>query len=319
MKHPVRLLAISLSIVSLIGPFKKAEATDSPPNVVASSSSTVVEPASPDFAPKLKAMSFMDMYPELVVQLKSHKGGSIAFWEAVSWCETNHKWNDGGYYSGGLGMAQSVWVNYGGKQFASRPSKATKEEQIIVANRLAFFGFQTNNTFITLEDRANNNPFFRPAIGWRSARNWGRTCVNWKTRKPNHVKFTESGKTSATGTPSSSGKVSAMSIGSTVKRCPRWESKFRAIGLKPVDRFSYIAWRESRCSPTAISRLNRNGSRDYGLLQINSSWKSVTAKVCHAKFGDMKVLLDPICNMKVARYLLGDGDGLSNWNSTSGL
>lgn len=106
------------------------------------------------------------------------------FWNAVAWCETNQHWNDGGYYSGGLGMAHSVWVNYGGRQFANRPHKATKIEQIIVANRVAFLGFQTKNTYATLADRENNRPYFRPAVGWYNLTKWGKNCVNWKTRKP---------------------------------------------------------------------------------------------------------------------------------------
>ena len=110
MKHTVRLLAISLSVVSLIGPFKKAEAADSSPSVNTSSSSTTAQSPA---AAKVKALAYADMHPELVAQLKSKKGGSIRFWEAVSWCETNHNWNDGGYFSGGLGMAQSVWEGYG--------------------------------------------------------------------------------------------------------------------------------------------------------------------------------------------------------------
>jgi hypothetical protein len=130
---------------------------------------------------------------ELQMQLATRKAGSVKFWEAVSWCETNHKWNDGGYYSGGLGMAQSVWVNYGGKQFAPRPPQATKEEQITVANRVAFFGFQTKNVYLTLEDRENNKPYFRPAVGWRSMKNWGKNCANWRTRKPVRERYTEAG------------------------------------------------------------------------------------------------------------------------------
>lgn len=139
----------------------------------------------------VRAESINTMHPELRAQLKTKKAGSVRFWEAVSWCETNHKWNDGGYYSGGLGMAQSVWVGYGGKQFAPRPSKATKEQQIIVANRVAFFGFQTKRVFATLDDRLNNTPFFRPAVGWRSMKNWGKNCVNWRTRKPLRDKYTQ--------------------------------------------------------------------------------------------------------------------------------
>ena len=137
--------------------------------------------------------SISTIHPELEMQLRSRKGGSVKFWESVSWCETNHKWNDGGYYSGGLGMARSVWVNYGGKQFAPRPHQATKEEQIIVANRVAFFGFQTKRVFATLEDRQNNKPYFRPAVGWRNLKNWGKGCANWRTRKPARERYTEAG------------------------------------------------------------------------------------------------------------------------------
>lgn len=268
------------------------------------------------------------MHPELVEQLRTHKAGSVKFWEAVSWCETNHKWNDGGYYSGGLGMAQSVWEGYGGRQFASRPSKATKEEQIIVANRMAFLGYQTKNVFRTLDDKLNNRPFFRPAVGWRSSSNWGKDCVNWKTRKPLRDRYTESGiaewkkSRQAVGIPTqvkiSSGKVSTASIGSTeVKRCPQWEKQLEANGLKPVKKFSYIMWRESRCQEKAISKINSDGTRDYGLLQVNSSWRTLTAQVCGSKLGNMKVLLNNKCNLKVAKYLLDNG-GLGHWSASSG-
>jgi len=152
-------------------------------------STTIVVTTIP--ANSVQATSVPTMHPELRSQLKTHKAGSVRFWEAVSWCETKHNWKDGGYFSGGLGMAQSVWVNFGGKQFASRPPKATKEEQIVIANRAAFFGFQTRNTFRTLDDKLNNRPYFRPAVGWRSMKNWGKNCVNWKTRKPLSDKYTE--------------------------------------------------------------------------------------------------------------------------------
>ncbi len=84
----------------------------------------------------------VSIHPELRVQLRTKKAGSVKFWEAVSWCETNHDWDDGGYYAGGLGIAKSTWRGYGGRQFAPTAKTATKEEQIIVANRIAFFGFQ---------------------------------------------------------------------------------------------------------------------------------------------------------------------------------
>jgi hypothetical protein len=139
--------------------------------------------------------SISTMHPELRAQLKTRKAGSVRFWEAVSWCETNHDWDDHGYYAGGLGIAQVTWRGFGGWQFAKSPQHATKEQQIIVANRISFLGFQTKNVYRTLDDKLNNRPFFRPAIGWRSSKNWGRGCINWETRKPLRDRYTEAGMT----------------------------------------------------------------------------------------------------------------------------
>ena len=97
------------------------------------------------------------------------------------------------------------------------------------------------------------------------------------------------------------------------KRCPQWEPKFRQSGL-PVKTFSYIAWRESRCRIKAHNTtLNRNGSHDLGLVQINSSWKTVTSQICKTPYGDMTVLFKIDCNLKVAKYLYNNG-GLGHWS-----
>jgi hypothetical protein len=182
-EYPLLLARIGL-VATLSLPFGMHEASSQ--RVEVTTTTTIVSTT-------VHAQSIITMHPELQAQLKTRKAGSVKFWEAISWCEVNHDWKNGGYFSGGLGMAQSVWVNYGGKQFASRPPKATKEEQIIVANRVAFFGFQTKNVYRTLEDRENNNPYFRPAVGWRNMKNWGRGCVNWETRKPLRDRYTEAG------------------------------------------------------------------------------------------------------------------------------
>ncbi len=155
--------------------------------VEVTTTTTVAVPAT------VHAESINTMHPELRAQLKTKRAGSVHFWEAVSWCETNHKWDDHGYYAGGLGIAQITWRGFGGWEFATTPMKATKEEQIIVANRIAFFGFQTKGVYRTLEDRENNKPFFRPAVGWKSMTKWGRGCANWKTRKPVRDRYTEAG------------------------------------------------------------------------------------------------------------------------------
>lgn len=105
--------------------------------------------------------------------------------------------------------------------------------------------------------------------------------------------------------------------------CPEYEGLFKQYGLKPVKTFSYIAWRESRCRPNAVNAkwddkgnitwtLNKDGSIDRGLLQVNSTWKTVTSNACGSAYGNMDVLYNLDCNLKVAKYLLDNG-GLGHW------
>jgi hypothetical protein len=94
------------------------------------------------------------------------------------------------------------------------------------------------------------------------------------------------------------------------QRCPQWEAKFREHGL-PVKAFSYISWRESRCSVSAWNRtLNKNKTHDLGLLQVNSSWRTVTRNICGT---DITGLFNVDCNLSVAKYLYDNG-GLGHWN-----
>ena len=121
----------------------------------------------------------------------------------------------------------------------------------------------------------------------------------------------------------------------TDKRCPKYEKLLKQAKL-PVRTFSYVMWRESRCQPRAIGWNYKKGkthrdctlapakvyrrckavrSYDSGLLQINSTWVSVTAAVCRSEWGDMTVLLDAKCNVAVARYLYDNG-GLGHWGNS---
>ncbi len=106
------------------------------------------------------------------------------------------------------------------------------------------------------------------------------------------------------------------------KRCPAFEHKFAEYNL-PVEIFSYIAWRESGCNPKAVNAkwdangnviwtLNKNGSIDRGLVQINSSWQTVTKNVCGTKLSG---LFNVDCNLKVAKYIMDNSVGkLNNWS-----
>jgi hypothetical protein len=101
------------------------------------------------------------------------------------------------------------------------------------------------------------------------------------------------------------------------KSCPQYENALRRYGL-PVKTFTYIMWRESRCNPKAVSSKNGDGSYDYGGLQVNSTWRTVTARVCSRPYNEVKKsLLKLDCNLRVSKYLYENG-GLGHWRMTSG-
>jgi hypothetical protein len=118
-------------------------------------------------------------------------------------------------------------------------------------------------------------------------------------------------------------------------RCPQYEQLLREYKL-PVKKFSFIMWRESKCVPQAIGWNYRSGmshrdckltpaksyrkckavkSYDIGLLQINSSWRTVTQKICKTK--EMLKLQQVECNLKVASHLYRNG-GDVHWLGSSG-
>lgn len=123
------------------------------------------------------------------------------------------------------------------------------------------------------------------------------------------------------------------------KSCPKYEALLRKHGL-PVKEFTYLMWRESRCQPQAIGWNYKPGkgpqdcvlspaatyrhckavsSYDVGLLQNNSGWRTVTARICNRPYRQLiKSLTDPSCNLKVAKYLYDNG-GLAHWKGSSGI
>lgn len=117
--------------------------------------------------------------------------------------------------------------------------------------------------------------------------------------------------------------------------CKQYHALLRKHGL-PVKVFAPIMYRESRCQPRAIGWNYHRGmshkncrlspaptyrkckavkSFDSGLLQINSTWRTVTKQTCNNP--DVFVLLQADCNLAVAAVLYANGKGLSNWRSTS--
>lgn len=121
--------------------------------------------------------------------------------------------------------------------------------------------------------------------------------------------------------------------------CPQWHDALRRHDL-PVKVFAPIMMRESKCLRDAIGWNYHKGkshldcklshartyrrckavkSYDIGLLQINSSHKTLTARVCRYDYGKMLILQKSECNLKVAAVLYNNGKGLSNWQVTSGV
>jgi hypothetical protein len=114
---------------------------------------------------------------ELYVQQKDRRTPPLAYWAAVSICEVNGNWQDRGTWAGGLGIYtkgrfrdsnMGTWERFGGEQFASHPAKATIIEQVVVANRIAVFGWST------LVKRKDGSLYVwdRPAVGLNG---WG--CI----------------------------------------------------------------------------------------------------------------------------------------------
>lgn len=58
-------------------------------------------------------------------------------WDALAECECHGNWacNTGNGYSGGLQMDADFWLAYGGHEFAPEPWMASREQQIVVAER----------------------------------------------------------------------------------------------------------------------------------------------------------------------------------------
>lgn len=82
---------------------------------------------------------------------REHGAPPIRFWEQVAHCETRQDWENTGRFAGGLGImtakqfpkgGMGTWERWGGEQFAGRPNHATPLQQIVVANRIAMFGWE---------------------------------------------------------------------------------------------------------------------------------------------------------------------------------
>jgi len=59
-------------------------------------------------------------------------------WDSVARCESGSNWhiNTGNGFSGGLQFASGTWISHGGGQFAPMAYQASREQQIVIAERV---------------------------------------------------------------------------------------------------------------------------------------------------------------------------------------
>jgi resuscitation-promoting factor RpfB len=77
--------------------------------------------------------------PSVVAQPNIHYYGTKADprWDNIARCETGGNWAmQGPQFSGGVGFYNGTWNAFGGQQFAPNAGLATREQQIIVAERI---------------------------------------------------------------------------------------------------------------------------------------------------------------------------------------
>ena len=140
--------------------------------------------------------------------------------------------------------------------------------------------------------------------------------------------------------------LAALSVGSprleattSSERCPKQERLLRQyFPADVVPTMSRIMWRESRCLETAVGWNYKRpygpancrrapfeiylktcryiASFDSGYLQVNSSWSTVTKRLC-GRSPREGALLEAKCNLEVAKWLYENG-GLGHWRATSG-
>jgi len=83
------------------------------------------------------ALTATTLVPVVALDAPSH-AATVRTWERLAHCESGGRWhiNTGNGYYGGLQISPSTWAGHGGRKFASLPSRASKGEQIKIAERI---------------------------------------------------------------------------------------------------------------------------------------------------------------------------------------
>jgi hypothetical protein len=66
------------------------------------------------------------------------QAASLDQWDRLAQCESSGNWraNTGNGYYGGLQFSQRTWTAFGGKSYASTANRATRSQQIAIAEKV---------------------------------------------------------------------------------------------------------------------------------------------------------------------------------------
>jgi hypothetical protein len=127
-----------------------------------------------------------------------------ADWDAIAQVETKKNWkfvNGSKVFRGGLAMHNKVWDFFGGREFARWAERATPEEQIKIAERSSFDGYNDPKT-----------GKFKPAVGIGGFESVAKNAIKWPNIK--------TGDGAPTSTPVRSGGSVRIEGGSNITIAP---------------------------------------------------------------------------------------------------
>jgi hypothetical protein len=189
LKHHYRLLAFPISVLIVLSAKGEAFVAISPSQ--AFEESQVEQVVAPPVEVVVTPVTVETTAPP-VLKVRQIPLPTDAFWDKMAWCETHQDWQNGGQWAGGLGIYtrsefpksdMGTWERWGGEEFAPSPDKATREQQITIANRVAVLGWSKEMTRTPEEAERMGVPinwtWNRPAVGFRG---WG--ALHCATKSP---------------------------------------------------------------------------------------------------------------------------------------
>ncbi len=99
---------------------------------------TTASTTSPSIAKRLVgAAAALALAAGMAVTAPAAQADAASVWDRVAKCESGGRWNinTGNGYHGGLQFSRSTWRAYGGAKYASTANKASKGQQIKIAQR----------------------------------------------------------------------------------------------------------------------------------------------------------------------------------------